>query len=71
MPFNQKFANNTTIPITNVSTSQEKIPLNELPSLFMIKVLFMKTSKKEKVVTNYEIYDFEQFGHEFDRLSVK
>ncbi|RIA92360.1 hypothetical protein C1645_820785, partial [Glomus cerebriforme] len=44
---------------TNISSDDEKIFLNEPPSLFMIKFLFEKTPKKEE---KKSINDFEQFG---------
>ncbi|RIA82604.1 hypothetical protein C1645_835092 [Glomus cerebriforme] len=47
---------------TNTSSDDEKIFLNEPPSLFMIKFLFKKTPKKEE---KKSINDFEQFGCEF------
>ena len=42
-----------------VSTNQEKISLNEPPSLFMIKTIFLETFKKKGIETNMEIDDFE------------
>ncbi|CAB4401637.1 unnamed protein product [Rhizophagus irregularis] len=51
----------------NTSTDykeQEKIVLNEPPSLFMIKTLFIKIYK-EKECKNVEINDFNEFGHTF------
>ncbi len=51
-----------TITIISTLTNEEKIFLNEPSSLFMIKILFKRTSKKEeKKDTN----DFEQFEYEF------
>ena len=51
----------TAIQITNASTNQ-KNALNEVPSLFMIKLIFIETSKKNKKnenENNLEIKDFE------------
>ncbi|CAB4386519.1 unnamed protein product [Rhizophagus irregularis] len=51
----------------NISTDykeQEKIVLNEPPSLFMIKTFFIKIYK-EKECKNVEINDFNEFGHTF------
>jgi hypothetical protein len=49
----------TTVQTTNALTNWE-IPINESPSLFMIKTVFMETVKnKKKVEKNSEISDFE------------
>src|SRR5437763_11732581 len=46
-PFNKKF-NNTSTPITKIVTEQEQNSFNELPSLFMIRVLFIEAFEKRK-----------------------
>ncbi|GBB93562.1 hypothetical protein RclHR1_21980006 [Rhizophagus clarus] len=70
LPFVNKLStmpSETDSQTTNTSTNQE-IYLNEAPSLFMIKTVFIETSKKNKKKRNekiLEISDFKEFGREF------
>ncbi|RHZ76523.1 hypothetical protein Glove_196g120 [Diversispora epigaea] len=63
-PLNQKFTNNFSTSINSIVTKQEKSS-NEIPSLFLIKILFMKVSKKKSMEMDFKITDFEKFGHMF------
>ncbi|GBB90788.1 hypothetical protein RclHR1_17880003 [Rhizophagus clarus] len=52
----------TTISTTNISIDHEKQENKNPPSLFMIKVLFIKIFKENEIKTNMEINNFEKFG---------
>ncbi|CAB5194603.1 unnamed protein product [Rhizophagus irregularis] len=62
-----KITDIATIPTINISINydeeQEKIIPDKPPSLFMIKFLFIKIFKENKVKKN-EIINYKEFGHE-------
>ena len=67
LPFINKLS--STIPSQNnfTITNQEKISLSEPPSLFMIKTIFIETSKKNKrdVKNQTKIEDYEVIFYTF------
>ncbi|CAG8751189.1 22334_t:CDS:2 [Rhizophagus irregularis] len=67
--FPLKSDSTTTFSTSTANTSnyeeQEKIILNEPPSLFMIKTLFIKIYKEKEYRKNVEINDFNEFGCTF------
>ena len=58
-------SNNKTCTATDTSIDEEKIFLNEPPSLFMIKFIFEKISKEKSEKKVNDFNDLKQFGCEF------